>query len=565
MPATKTLQLGLELALIIWTVLQMSKEIYELYSAMRTGGSPLGYFQDLWNFLDWSRFGMVILGTAIRIRLINDKTRSFDINTNAFIDIEDVAFYYRAYRLLCCVLVIWSLLSTIQYFDLNTKLKNMKGTLALSGAELLPFMLVFLLFFFTYAMVGMLLFGQSLEEFKDYYNAINSCFEMMNANFAFADLQPALPRDDGISLTYVAGLFYFYSFIFLHYFVLLNMVIAIVVEAYIAVKADQESLVTKLLRQNMGTLHGNLAGDGQRVLLGIWERMRNSVLIGPLINPFFPNSSPDHILVPWSDDAWLDLLNEVWIARKKRGQPSHEVKITEVNKEVKRLVKHRTETGLAKTGTLQRRLQNMTAAITGDVEGKQAGAAVTDELGACRVWMQTKHHFYRRDYYQAPSNMLNPFKEQLQPPGTSWSEVTLALMSEKLNKMEPRFTSMAIHMQRLQDSVDEMKEMPMNDHRAYPASTNSVAARSDMRSDIDMRSDASADFVPHGTAAAAASPKPAKRSDGSRLAITADTLRHANKAAGMVRHKVRRKSAKKEGGDGPGAEGSSAVDTVVHM
>ena len=48
--------------------------------------------------------------------------------------------------------------------------------------------------------------------------------QMMNAGFPFERIADSLPRYDGVTTTYVTGLLYFYTFIFFHYFVLLNMV-----------------------------------------------------------------------------------------------------------------------------------------------------------------------------------------------------------------------------------------------------------------------------------------------------------------------------------------------------
>ena len=55
----------------------------------------------------------------------------------------------------------------------------------------------------------------------------------MNTNYDLRELLSATPRDEGQGLTpqYSFGVAFYYSFIFLHFFVLLNMVIAIVVVA----------------------------------------------------------------------------------------------------------------------------------------------------------------------------------------------------------------------------------------------------------------------------------------------------------------------------------------------
>ena len=123
--------------------------------------------------------------------------------------------------------------------------------------------------------------------------------------FAFQDLLPALRRggktdSTEFSLPYYMGLFYFYSFIFLHYFVLLNMVIAIVVDAYMEVKGDQQSRTVSLLKQNMGTLSENISSDLRRLTLSLLVFFRTSRVYSLL----FPHRKHERHFVPWSDAVW---------------------------------------------------------------------------------------------------------------------------------------------------------------------------------------------------------------------------------------------------------------------
>ena len=136
------------------------------------------------------------------------------------------------------------LLSNVQYFTLNEKLRTMKFTLARSASELLPFTLVFLLFFCVMALIGMYLFGPTLDAFKDYYSSVTTCFGLMLGLSGFAEIETALPREEGsVTMIYIAAAVYYYSFVFLHFFVLLNMVIAIVVDAYVDVKNEAKTKV----------------------------------------------------------------------------------------------------------------------------------------------------------------------------------------------------------------------------------------------------------------------------------------------------------------------------------
>ena len=507
MPETWIQQTLLELGVLMWTIAQVLWEFAEFRNYVKEQGSPIKYFKDLFNMLDWTRFLIVFCALGLRIVLMLDTTRDFHVTETAtFIDIEYISLLYGYYGLLTCIITIWSLLSFIQYFNLSTKLKNMKGTLATSGAELLPFMIVFALFYSTYALVGMYLFGHSLEPFMDYWNAINSCFEMMNANFPFADLEPALPRDEGIDATYIAGLFFFYSFIFLHYFVLLNMVIAIVVDSYGQVKGDQESRTVRLLKQNMGPLPENVSSDFHRWGLTFWVYLGGTKL-GDALAKYIPELKHEY-LVPWSDPVWLTLLEEVHVSRRARGLPSHAVQLQGLSRDVRIILAKGQLLSKLKESTsfaagMSQDAQTSKSKPTGEkpeskrdsekargmlrfrgtdgvmgfssrgldgridlMKFRGASKEARTKKGANakksgprldphdKVFQQVSLKFYSRKYYTPPSNIVNPFDEREQPPGSTWVEHTLEKLAEKVYKMEIRTTTGAIQMQRIQDSVD---------------------------------------------------------------------------------------------------------------
>ena len=134
--------------------------------------------------------------------------------------------------------------------------------------------------------MGMYLLGPSIENFSTYPMAVYSSFDMMNANYPFEDLQVASlhtpthisahlrtspPASISPRLTLLAQgavgsgglkmasvIFYYYSFIGFHYFMLLNLIIAMVVEAYIDVVSKRKEVVTRTLRNNIGPLFNDL-------------------------------------------------------------------------------------------------------------------------------------------------------------------------------------------------------------------------------------------------------------------------------------------------------------------
>jgi len=96
--------------------------------------------------------------------------------------------------------------------------------------DLIHFMMIFILVVGIYTVQSYYLFGNAIEEFSTLPAAFNTCFNMLmgdnSVNDAVLDLRP------------VAGSIFIYTFILIVFFVLLNILLAILVEAYMDVAKD---------------------------------------------------------------------------------------------------------------------------------------------------------------------------------------------------------------------------------------------------------------------------------------------------------------------------------------
>ena len=106
------------------------------------------------------------------------------------------------------------------------------------------------------AYTGSLLVGPELEEWSTFERSVFTRFEMMNANYPFDAFLPALANGGALKLAVM--MFFFISFIVLHYFMLLNVIIAIVVEAYLDVRKSADLITTVLLNQNLDSLSNDV-------------------------------------------------------------------------------------------------------------------------------------------------------------------------------------------------------------------------------------------------------------------------------------------------------------------
>lgn len=102
-------------------------------------------------------------------------------------------------------------------------------TLRLCLADLVSFMLVFTVTYLAYAELGVLIFGGQLDQFKNIFHSIYTLFRVILGDFDFHALE---------SSNRILGPIYFITYVFVVFFILLNMFIAIISDTYSEVKAE---------------------------------------------------------------------------------------------------------------------------------------------------------------------------------------------------------------------------------------------------------------------------------------------------------------------------------------
>jgi hypothetical protein len=97
------------------------------------------------------------------------------------------------------------------------------------------FFLIFFTIFIAYAIAGMLLFGQQLKKFSSFLLATCELFEILLGDFDFAEL---------FMIQGTSAFIWFFTYNFGVVLVLLNMLLAIIMDAYGGVKENADSQET---------------------------------------------------------------------------------------------------------------------------------------------------------------------------------------------------------------------------------------------------------------------------------------------------------------------------------
>jgi len=163
-------------------------------------------------------------------------------------------------------------------------------TLTLAAADLFHFFVLFFIIFFGYAIMGYLVFGNAIETFSTVPDAIMTCFEFLlgeiGVNGELKELQKPWH--------YISGQVFFWSYAILVQQILLNFVLAIIVDAYSEVKEQSQETV-------------GILTEISEIFSDTWKK--NLKRIG-LYKSYVPNHRVRLLLEAWVKGMSLEELEE---------------------------------------------------------------------------------------------------------------------------------------------------------------------------------------------------------------------------------------------------------------
>jgi len=115
-------------------------------------------------------------------------------------------------------------------FSAQARLSILTRTVAVCAVDVFHFLLIFFTLFMTWAVSGIVLFGSSVEEFADFERAMNTCLRVVLGEIVWHEV-----REEAGPI--VAGL-WLWTFCFVNSLVVLNMLLAIIMDAYSDVKSS---------------------------------------------------------------------------------------------------------------------------------------------------------------------------------------------------------------------------------------------------------------------------------------------------------------------------------------
>jgi len=229
------------------------------------------YFK-FWNVVDWvsilfsfflfALFTLELVAVQQRVvpALAALDARSIVVDQDAYLgqvdaliqDVRELVKQAVTKRYLAAFYPIILMLRLFKAFDAQPRLAVVTRTISSGFVDFAHFLLVFLAVFLSYAVMGHVLFGCENDEFSSLDRAVDTCFQVLMGNFDMAVFQ-------------MMGRFYaflwFASYMTLVLLIMLNMLLALVMDTYAVVKSQTDGADT-------------LFEQGNEVYFRWWNRTR---------------------------------------------------------------------------------------------------------------------------------------------------------------------------------------------------------------------------------------------------------------------------------------------------
>ncbi|CAH2002303.1 unnamed protein product [Acanthoscelides obtectus] len=208
------------------------------------------YMLKFWNYVDLTIISLSIAaGVFSFMEYIHAPPTMKTIvnNPDVYGNVEYLASIYTSKRELVAVMLFLVIMKVFKYLNFNRTMGQLNSTLRQCAKDIVGFSLMFFIVFFAFSELGYLLFGSEVENFSSFGLAMFTLLRTILGDFNYDELERA---------DRVLAPIYFLSYIFLVFFVLLNMFLAIINDTYNDVKteisiAPDELQMTEYLRDKL--------------------------------------------------------------------------------------------------------------------------------------------------------------------------------------------------------------------------------------------------------------------------------------------------------------------------
>ena len=206
----------------------LMNEFRELYSIYTATGSVRGYFEDFWNVIDWALIFLSYFALSQRIAFaLLPEVTSFSPFIEEYVELSAAATQYNNSFAFDAIALSFGIMKIFRYFELQRNLHILRESIGRGIADLSSFTFLLLLMIFGFSLMGMNILGQENSEYMTPFTSFIALFMMVLGEFEL---------DDILRVDIIFGYSFFFFYQVLIFLVMVNIFLAILNDAYIAVK-----------------------------------------------------------------------------------------------------------------------------------------------------------------------------------------------------------------------------------------------------------------------------------------------------------------------------------------
>ena len=229
---TKTIMffvLTIEVIFVLFTLFFFYREVKHIYKL-----GIQAYLKEFWNCVEigisaltFAAISMYVYRT-LTIRNVLDLVRHDPFNFKSF---QFAGYWNETYTFILAMIVLLANIKLNKLLRFNKRFSLLSSTLKYAYYPLLMFSIVWGIVFLAYTMFASLVFGPILYNYRSIIASLTSLLSLMLGRTAYFEMRDA---------NRVLGPLFFFGFMFMMSFVLINMFLSIVVDSFIVVKHDND-------------------------------------------------------------------------------------------------------------------------------------------------------------------------------------------------------------------------------------------------------------------------------------------------------------------------------------
>ncbi|XP_078669286.1 uncharacterized protein LOC144910271 isoform X2 [Branchiostoma floridae x Branchiostoma belcheri] len=223
-------QIAMQVIFVVLFIYYLQREIKLIIKEKKA------HFRSMWNWVEFLQSVLcvsVIAMFAMREVLRMTTMNKFQKNPGRYISFRGMALYSDVFIGLIGALVFVATLKLLHLLRFNKRVAMLSAVINYAAKDLGLFSIILMTVLSNFTLVGMILFGTHIKEFSGFIASLERLIAMLLGDLDFASMSAA---------SRVLGPLFFFGFILLLVFLLLNMFVSIIDSGFGEVNGDESKM-----------------------------------------------------------------------------------------------------------------------------------------------------------------------------------------------------------------------------------------------------------------------------------------------------------------------------------